>query len=169
LKLLVVDHEKCVGCNICELVCSAFHEKRFNPALSKIRVVGHDKASLDIPFVCFHCEAPVCEKVCPVKAIGRDPRSGFVNVDYEKCIHCSVCIIKCPYRGFFKDPFGKTIKCDLCGGEPQCVKHCPSNAIKYVEKSPETAQQKRQSMNALLKTLRKHAFVKEAITSLAKG
>jgi len=23
--------------------------------------------------------------------------------------------------------------CDLCGGEPECVKHCPENAILYSE------------------------------------
>lgn len=169
MKLLIIDYEDCAGCNICELVCSAFHERKFNPALSRIRVIEHDKASLDVPFVCLHCEAPICEKVCPVKAISRDPKTGFVNIDYDKCIHCSLCIIKCPYQGVFKNPSGKMIKCDLCGGDPQCVKYCPSNAIKYVEKSSETTLQKKQSMDTLLKTLRKHAFVKEAIASLAKG
>jgi len=24
-------------------------------------------------------------------------------------------------------------KCDLCGGDPQCVKYCPADAIKFIE------------------------------------
>jgi Fe-S-cluster-containing hydrogenase component 2 len=26
----------------------------------------------------------------------------------------------------------KATKCDLCGGDPQCVKACPSAALRYV-------------------------------------
>jgi Fe-S-cluster-containing hydrogenase component 2 len=39
--------------------------------------------------------------------------------------------------------------CDLCGGDPQCVAHCPERAIQYV--SPEEADH-----------LYKTALVKEA-------
>jgi len=167
MKHLVVDYESCVGCDICELVCSAFHEKRFNPALSRIRVVKYDKASMDIPFVCVQCERPVCEKVCPVKAISRDPTSDAVTIDYDKCINCSLCVVRCPYHGMFKDSSGKTIKCDLCGGEPRCVKYCPSSAMRLIEGGPEVALQVTRSTKTLLQHLKNHAFVKEAIKSLA--
>jgi len=28
---------------------------------------------------------------------------------------------------------GMPLLCDLCEGDPQCVKHCPENAIRYLE------------------------------------
>ena len=28
---------------------------------------------------------------------------------------------------------GKVIKCDLCGGDPQCAEACPTGAITYVD------------------------------------
>ncbi|NDA14992.1 MAG: (Fe-S)-binding protein, partial [Gammaproteobacteria bacterium] len=28
---------------------------------------------------------------------------------------------------------GKVDKCDLCGGDPQCVKACPTDAITYLD------------------------------------
>ena len=38
-KFVSVDPEKCVGCQICEYVCSWTKEKAFNPMKSRIRVV----------------------------------------------------------------------------------------------------------------------------------
>ncbi len=33
----------------------------------------------------------------------------------------------------FDTELPKPVKCDLCNGEPQCVKFCPSEALKYEE------------------------------------
>jgi Fe-S-cluster-containing hydrogenase component 2 len=30
---------------------------------------------------------------------------------------------------------GKVVKCDLCGGDPQCAEACPTGAITYVDAS----------------------------------
>lgn len=27
----------------------------------------------------------------------------------------------------------KALKCDLCGGDPECVKFCPRNAIEFMD------------------------------------
>jgi Fe-S-cluster-containing dehydrogenase component len=38
----------------------------------------------------------------------------------------------CPYGAIFADPkTGAITKCDLCGGDPMCVKVCPKHVIMY--------------------------------------
>ncbi len=41
--------------------------------------------------------------------------------------------IACPFGTInYNQDTGKVIKCDLCGGEPQCAAACPTGAITYV-------------------------------------
>ena len=131
-KILSVDAEKCTGCRTCELVCSFHHENEFVPAKSRIHIIKWEETGLDIPIVCQQCDIPVCENVCPVKAIRRDNETGAMLVDYDTCIGCRMCIMACPLGALYPDKEKKRIiKCDLCDGDPMCVKFCPSSAVQY--------------------------------------
>jgi len=133
-KVLFVNSEQCVGCRVCELACSARHERSFNPAKSRIHIVKWDGKGLDVPTVCQQCIKPPCVKACPVEAFYRDEKTGAVLVNDDVCIGCRLCIDKCPFGGIFIDPDKeRMVKCDLCGGDPQCVKYCPTGALQYVE------------------------------------
>lgn len=38
----------------------------------------------------------------------------------------------CPAKAVFMHPTKNVaIKCDLCGGDPECMKHCPEGALVY--------------------------------------
>ena len=52
-----------------------------------------------ITVACQHCENPACAKVCPVGATYKDPETGVVRQDYDKCIGCRMCMAACPYTG----------------------------------------------------------------------
>ena len=133
-KVLMINHQKCTGCRLCELVCSVMHEGVSNPARSRIKVMKWESEGLYIPMSCQQCEDAPCKNVCPVKAISRDEKIGFVMVDYEMCIGCRTCVTVCPFGAMNFDVIDrKVIKCDLCGGDPQCVRFCEIKAVDYVD------------------------------------
>ncbi len=84
--------------------------------------------------VCQQCGTAACMKVCPVGAISRNAVTGAMEVAESRCITCKMCTIACPFGATLYDYVNNKIaKCDLCGGDPACVKLCPSGAISYQE------------------------------------
>ncbi|ADL12505.1 4Fe-4S dicluster domain-containing protein [Acetohalobium arabaticum] len=135
-KILMIDPDKCSSCKNCELICSFYHEQEFNPAKSRVQALTWERIGVGIPMMCMHCEDAACMEVCPVDAIYRDVETGAVLVDHDRCFGCKLCVSACPFGNVtYNLETKQVIKCDLCGGEPQCVEFCPSNAIEYKEDS----------------------------------
>jgi len=133
-KVLMIDYEKCTGCRLCEMVCSVKHEGVSNPARSRIKIVKWEWEGRYVPMGCQQCESAPCMAVCPVKAISRDEEMGRVEIDYDVCIGCRMCVAICPFGGMGFDTLAsKVIKCDFCDGDPQCVRFCEPGAIQYVD------------------------------------
>ena len=137
---LVIDYEKCVGCESCEQACSMKKTAMVNPALSRVGIVRRQLGVENIPVVCQQCEedAP-CMAVCPVKAISRDQELNEVTVNYDVCIGCRMCVAICPFGAMNFDEINrKVFKCDLCEGDPVCVKFCQHEAIRCLEAAEES-------------------------------
>lgn len=129
-KSLQFDLDKCTGCRTCEMVCSLTHTGECNPLKSRIHVTRMKLDGVMIPVYCKQCVNAPCAKNCPENAIYRDEKTGVVLIDYAKCIGCKNCIQYCPFGAMTLDPeTEQVIKCDLCGGDPQCVKYCIDNAL----------------------------------------
>ncbi len=137
-KVLQVDIEKCVGCRTCEVACSLKNAGESNPTRSRIRVIRYEKTGLFhnyVPMVCQQCSNPLCMEACPVNSISRNMETGALEVDPDTCVGCRVCSMACPIGGVSIDPATDVaFKCDLCGGDPECVKYCYPEAIEYVPK-----------------------------------
>ncbi|ADL13025.1 4Fe-4S dicluster domain-containing protein [Acetohalobium arabaticum] len=133
-KTLLINPEKCIGCRTCELMCSLEHESEFNPSLARITMINFPEEIDTIPITCLHCEDPSCQEACPTGAINKIEETGAVVIDHDKCIGCNMCMMVCPI-GIISTAETETSahnsKCDLCGGEPECVEFCPTGALEY--------------------------------------
>ncbi len=133
-KVLSINPEKCTGCRLCELVCSVFHDGVSNASRSRIKVMKWEQEGLYVPMSCQQCQDAPCKIVCPVKAISRDEALSRVMVDHDKCIGCRSCVAVCPFGAMgFNVIDRKNFKCDLCDGDPQCVRFCDAKAVDYVD------------------------------------
>ncbi|PMB74097.1 oxidoreductase [Candidatus Bathyarchaeota archaeon] len=118
------DLSKCSGCRKCEIACSLFHEKRMWPEASRIRVFML-APGIEFPHFCAQCEDYPCVQACSVNALSVSKETGAVIVDSDACIGCGKCIDACPGRIPHMHPReNKILICDLCRGDPQCVKAC---------------------------------------------
>ncbi len=133
-KMIVINAQDCIGCRLCELICSFHHEGIFEPSAARIRVKLLLKEGFSTPLVCLQCKKPLCMTVCEAKAIHRNEETGAIQIDLGKCTGCKRCITACPYGGMgYHARSDNAIVCDLCGGDPQCVKYCFSKAMEWVD------------------------------------
>ena len=161
---IAINKTRCIGCQTCAHACKMQNNVPSGMRWNRVLTEGCDVEDGPLgefpnlsrgylPVACQHCENPACLRVCPTGATYKDDK-GRVEVDYEKCIGCRMCMAACPYnaRVFnWNDPKrepdfnygdkdvpvrGKGVveKCTLCkertdrGEEPMCVKCCPVKA-----------------------------------------
>jgi len=125
------DSDKCVGCDICEYVCSLEKEKTFNPVKSRIRAVKLDPLSV-LAVTCRACKDAPCVTACPEDALKQSVERGTITVDDEKCNGCGWCIQACQYGALTIHPDRKKATvCDMCEGDPKCVQWCPEKALSF--------------------------------------
>ena len=140
---IIFDSSLCTGCRACELACSFVCEGVFAPSLSRIRVVRMDEEGVDVPIGCFHCDDAPCVSVCPARALRRDAETGAVVLEQSLCIGCRLCISACPFGAIHYNADRDVLfKCDLCGGEPECVGWCFTGAIRYTDRPEEYTKAK---------------------------
>jgi len=127
--------EKCVGCNICEYICSLEKEKVFNPVKSRIRAVRLDQLS-NLAVTCRVCKDAPCVAACPRDALSQSTENGTITVDEDKCDGCGWCIETCEYGAItLHRDTRKPIICDTCSGDPQCIQWCPESALSFEGKT----------------------------------
>ena len=159
-----IDSHRCIGCNTCALACKMQNNVPDGMLWNRVLTEGCERfdsaegtypnlSRTYLPLACQHCENPACERVCPTGATYKDDK-GRVEIDYDKCIGCRMCMAACPYnaRTFnWNEPVratgasygdarvperarGVMEKCTLCkertdeGDEPMCVRCCPADA-----------------------------------------
>lgn len=135
INMLSINPRKCDGCGDCESACSKKHTGVPGKKFSRIRVIGgNGHGRLFVPFVCRQCDDPPCMAVCQNSAIYRDDKLSMVVIDPNKCIGCKMCFSSCPFGAIgFDSTRGFAYKCELCGGEPECVEACKKGAIDYIK------------------------------------
>ena len=132
-QIIVVDQDRCTGCEICESVCSMSHYDVFNPKFSRIHRVRVEPI-LNSSLACLRCVNPDCVDACEVDALSQNPETGTIEVNSDLCDGCGACVRSCPFGAMtIQIDTEKSISCDLCESTdfdvPQCVRYCPKSAI----------------------------------------
>ncbi len=138
---MVVDTERCIGCNACTIECRRENEVPFEGSRTVIKesVSGSfpDVSLLIRKAACLHCKEAICVDVCPTGATYQR-KDGVVVIDKERCIGCGYCVNACPYQArFLEKESQKANKCNFCaqrlskGLEPICVTKCPQSALLF--------------------------------------
>ena len=108
---MVVDIDKCTGCQACVVACQSennlpinteedFNQKR---AFEWIRIERYWEGEFPnvkarfIPVMCQHCENAPCEPVCPVYATYHNNEGMNVQI-YNRCVGTRFCANNCPYQ-----------------------------------------------------------------------
>lgn len=164
---IAINKHRCIGCNTCSLACKM--QNNIPDGMLWNRVLTEGVNEFDdaegiypnlsrsyLPIACQHCDNAACQRVCPTGATYTDEK-GRVEIDYDKCIGCRMCMAACPYnaRTFnWNEPMrsagfnygdarvparqrGVMEKCTLCkertdeGDVPMCVLCCPGDARIY--------------------------------------
>jgi carbon-monoxide dehydrogenase iron sulfur subunit len=161
LGRLVIDAKKCTGCKLCEEACSFAHEKVFDPRRARLWVVKVEPQGLDYPVVCRECGKAPCIDACPVDALYQDGNSNLVRLNSEVCILCGACVDACPFGAMSLHPkTGLPLVCDLCNGDPACVKKCPTGAINYITMERAVQVKARRNVETMSRSLLKSWGVK---------
>lgn len=122
----------CTGCRTCELACSFAHAEEGKQGRTRIYALPAGFPDLFVPLTCLQCDDAACAKSCLVNAITRNPETGVMDLDHEKCVKCMACVSACPFGcALIDSTHDKVVKCDLCGGDPACAKFCPTQALSY--------------------------------------
>ncbi len=143
MKLIEVYPNNCTGCRCCEMVCSLQHEQECSATKSRIKILRDEEFGNHLVLLCMQCAEAYCVQSCPLEALRRDKATGAILVDNELCNGCEACVVACP-SGVISLDRDKDIVfiCDLCGGDPECVKICDREALLLNEVDPTSPDRK---------------------------
>lgn len=137
----IFDNEKCVACAACTIACADYND--LGPISDIRQIVRRESGTFPnvkadtITMSCLHCENAECVEQCPTGALYYEEEFNTVQIDYEKCINCHVCVAACPYDQIKVNEEGKVVKCDFCidelrkGNNPICVDACHTRCLNY--------------------------------------
>lgn len=127
IPFIKIKNNLCTGCKLCIYACSAKHYNCFSEA-HRIEIDSNEYNGTNKPDICRQCPNPFCRQACPTDAITINDKGSPV-IDINICTRCGLCVEKCPFDAIKPDRRGEIVVCDLCDGNPECVKICPSGAL----------------------------------------
>ncbi len=162
---LIIDLRRCVGCRTCELACRQAFAIPVPECRLRIEDLGPAETSSSMARTfharqCVHCAQPACVDACPVapqdlivtgadgnktiiqaRATWKEPATGIVRIDHDRCTGCGACVDACPYGARFlldrAEGGRRADGCDLCqqrlasGNAPACVDACLTGARRF--------------------------------------
>lgn len=140
------DPDRCTACEACRVACGIENGEGRDTGWRQLTTLNAERhpwlPTLHLSMACNHCETAACMDACPAGAYRRDPVTGAVLLDDDRCIGCRYCSWVCPYDApRFDARRGVMTKCTFCsprlaqGDPPACAESCPTGALRVGPRS----------------------------------
>ena len=146
----LLDISRCIGCQACTAACMTGNElpvgAQYIQLIEQTRGTFPKLAGGFKNHRCYHCADAACVTACPTGALFKE--DGMTRLNREVCIGCEYCTDVCPFD-VPRIVDGRSSKCDACasvtkaGGEPWCVRTCPSDALRHADRQEILAEAQR--------------------------
>ena len=136
MRRIYSNRDLCSGCRACSVACAISHTGIADMSRGAIQILRDGAAGYEFQAICRQCEDPECVAACMAAALTREPGTGRVLFDRDRCVGCWMCLMVCPHHAIVRDELaGKAIRCDQCEGRevPACVAACATAALEYVD------------------------------------
>jgi molybdopterin-containing oxidoreductase family iron-sulfur binding subunit len=132
---MVIDLDRCTGCQACVVACHAENnvttvgeeEVTMGRSMHWIRIERYwegeypDLRARFLPVLCQQCERAPCEPVCPVFATYHNEQEHLNIQVYNRCIGVRYCANNCPYIArmfnwfapYFPEPLNEQLNPDV--------------------------------------------------------
>ncbi len=145
---MVIDLNRCVGCNACTVSCKQQWPDKVPPGEFRSKIaeietgIYPDVAKVFRRTACMHCTDAPCVVACPTdpKASYKTPE-GVTRVNADLCIQCEACVHECPYHvrylNWDNQINDKADSCDFCyerimsGEMPACTVNCVGQVFTF--------------------------------------
>lgn len=181
-RFVVVDPNRCIGCDACIVACSESHRKLALRSAARIALVSTRAVSAAV--TCHQCEGAPCAAVCPSGAIAHE--GDRMQVVEDLCTGCLLCALACPFgavhpsmpassrprsallgcassarsSGLLRQKetgdYTCVAVCDLCAkvsSGPQCIAACPTDALSLIDEGSLEAMTREKRRGALEKAI----------------
>ncbi len=138
---MVLREHLCIDCERCKEACVKTngvpdYGSRTTILQKQRDLGGGEKETIFMPILCNQCNRPPCVRVCPTTATYKDPKTGIVVMNNDRCIGCKTCMTACPYNArYFHEKNRAVDKCNFCWDTrlskgktiTACAEACPAD------------------------------------------
>ncbi len=142
---MLIDASTCAGCDACTMACKYQNATPSGMYWCKVLKGEYgeypNSGQTVLPIACQHCQDAPCVSACPTGASYYD-ENQCVQVDYEKCIGCRMCInaalqrAQLPRRGPGEDAVLRRLRHDALRADARVrASHRRGGEVRHVQRA----------------------------------
>ncbi|MFW9950519.1 MAG: 4Fe-4S dicluster domain-containing protein, partial [Candidatus Thorarchaeota archaeon] len=82
-KALFFEPKKCIGCRLCEQICTMTHFGITNSKKALIQIIRYHNEQIDRAIFCHSCKDAPCIEACSFDVLSKNPNTNAIEVNKE--------------------------------------------------------------------------------------